>query len=437
MPRPLRISLFAFLAFASAPAFAQPAAFDRSQAPQIQYNTGVPVTGRLQPLRGDSRLLTQTHQKLRPGHSGLNLVDSSTYQYSGSRAGDPMAVLQFDSQVQLQEDGSEQRSIQTFNADNTVSGYRIQRRNGVSGAWEDISRFEIGHRNGLRITESSTHWNDSLQRWIPGSKSVRTLNAAGQPVVFTRFFWNKERSRFDSGVQILSCYDVAGKLAQRITRYGTGRLVNSIRSSYTYNAAGATTTIWNETWNAGTAAWKKEIGYRFELNAANDRLSQTSMEPDGSNYLLKTEYTYSYDANRNVIAMTGSGDQITYTYNKQGQRTAMERRAIGQSAITESRRYYYAPEPTAISNTAGASVLNVWPVPATNSLHIDAGALRDDAFTAAISGVDGRVIRSWKRNSSTSETAVISTSELPSGSYILNIRTKAGKTFQSKFSVLK
>lgn len=279
--------------------------------------------------------------------------------------------------------------VYTWNGNNVATAISLTRNFGGSAYWKDISRKSYSWNAANKMTDS-TYATYASNTWTNVEKRVITYDASNKRNTMTRDSWNG--TGWDNGFKTTYQYDANARLILRNEeRNNSGWKPNS-RDTLMYNSGNATTapdTVIRLLATTGTLANIQKIGYEYLTNGLINK--RTTIEWNGTTAFVQNN---GYD----------SIDVWYWGFN------------VGVDDM-ESK----------------ASVMDVYPNPATDVLHINIDGIENKKVTFTIVNVEGRIVNSWQEAVTQSGVSV-SITDMPAGMYILQMND-GDKTSVRKFVI--
>jgi hypothetical protein len=401
-----------------------------------------------------SRLTAQAHWN----HNGVMFMptDSSTYVYSSNqRGGDLTHTLKYDNSTLWNYNNDSARYLnfqyytQEFDANNNITMNTLQEWDMLTSAWVPLSRVLYTYTSAnMMATQIWQTWGGAS--WLPVSKDVYTYDGTNQLILDQYQTWNGLTMVFDPYSQKTYSYDaITHKLLNETDQdVFSGTPTYTGQYVYTYTAGNQLMTKAFSTWNSG---WVNSDMYTYAYDSSGNRITQLYQIYDvptsawvnvtynlygnfNSSHLPQSEIDQSWNS-------TGSGlwvnfIQFTYTYNSYGQMTS----SVGQSwnvvGIFEYatgdpmvRNYYSTYSPAAVKEVVSTNgTANIFPVPASDLLHIDLKWNVAQSSAIAIYDMAGRMVTPLINVPSGSEYHTsLSVGNLAAGMYVVKINGANGQ----------
>lgn len=396
----------------------------------------------------DSRLIATARRE--SDGTLLTLTDSSRYKYSWGRGGDLKSTLKFDTAYDYSNGGGSGmlalagRSLGIYDAKNNQLSLTEQLYNTGTAAYRDTSRTLNTYNAANLLTETETqNWTGGS--WDPSSRDRLTYNAAGKTLTDTNFTWNG--SAWDYQLLIATSYTASSKESkQRVFLYFSGIWIEVAAISYTYDASDLLTSSLTQVNSSGLGLENyQRASYTYDV--AKNPITEETETWDGTAWIKSTKKASIFDAAANVLSevqldwndVTSTYDSSTrtnYTYNTYNQinsettYTYVGSAWIMDAGDTRTNYYYQDYSTTQVKESSLAETdVHIYPIPANNTLHIQLTGSDREPLHLRISDIQGKslVYKSYPAASTIAD--IISTAELPSGQYFLQISSGKVHTF--------
>jgi hypothetical protein len=412
-------------------------------------------------VQAKTRMVTEIHYLPSDPNSINGWIDSFTYTYSGNRGGAPGEVMKYDTCTRYRPSRTKikpfERKIQRFNMADQVVSIRTQYPSGFNPVkWVTLSEevYTYDRPGGVIVS-------DSFYSYTSIPDTPRYLYLA------TLCYYNAKRQVTDSFIStgVLSStgrdtpeyyrfrYDSKDRCIEKRRDY----LQNAVfypywADSFAYTGNNTFYSYRKHTY-ANTGGGQE--AYRYTYNANNDVYMQYNMLDyngrldtsgrlvniyDNRQCIIQT-YKQDYDPNPSPL-WTDISRQVN-TYNNEGHLTSDSSQIhVGNNQwITDDNkiigRYYYEYfAPISVNEVAGNNMqLQLYPVPATNTLHLQLTEDKQQLHTVAITDMQGKQVLHETYISNTTQS--IDISSLPSGVYNINLLSTKGSVQHSKFTVVR
>jgi len=381
--------------------------------------------------------------------------DSTSYKFtSDKRGGDMSHTHKYDNATQFYYQGdsmyvNSQYTTQDFDANNNISSTTTQYWSGT--AWVLSSRTLFTYTSSNKIaTRIDQYWGGTS--WVPQTKNVYTYDAKDLLQLDQYQIWNGLTLKFDNYSTKTYTYDaVTNKLLNQTDQdVYSGSPVYTQQYVYTYTTDTQLLTSSYNTWSSG---WVNVNMYTNTYDVAHNRTSQLyqvyntgTSAWENVTYMIYSSFTAAHMPQSEIDQYwnTSSGGswvntmQRTYTYNSNNQMTS----SIGKSWNVVGVFEYAVGDPMAnyYYGTYGTSTLNVnsilnangtadmFPVPASDMLHINLKWNTAQASTIAIYDMTGRMVTPLMNVPSATEYhTALSVNTLAAGTYVVKINGTDGQ----------
>jgi len=259
---------------------------------------------------------------------------------------------------------------------------------------------------------------------------VNTYNASGKPLTELLQEWDASIHWMDYTKHIYA-YDATGTKVQTMTGQQStlstpGVLQTTYQLVYTYNTDGTVASYLSNLWNSSSSTWGPSMKITMAYDAAGNNTLSTTEQWNAASGTYKPY------------------EQYVRTYNSYNQKTT-ETRLLWDGTAYASVQYrynYYYETYTPASTTGTENIsstqteLSVFPVPATSDLHISLSWAEPQAFSGAITDMNGRLCQAFSAGAHAQYSDNINVSSLPSGNYIVTIKGEQG-TILSRMIVVQ
>lgn len=369
-------------------------------------------------------------------------IDSTVYKYNDNRGGLPNP-----------EDINNDNHI-LFDLSNT---YRF---NTAIFGYENMQQREQYFQNEKVSQLIYKKWTADQLLWKNSERYLYQYDQAGKMHLSTREQWygalwtNSVHSnlQYDNNKNIIKlaaptygvdfAYDQNNKLVQIIDKSFSGSgWENNERKSYTYTGKEISSYIL-EKWDNGN--WINFSRWEYSYDADNNVTKRTEYLWNGTAWTPSFQYSFLYDAdNKQTDEIKKIWNSTTSTYENFKQETRTydtnnlleEVRTLtwdGQKWVYKSgdisiHYYYQVYYPTDVRALATTQNLNVYPIPASDILHISANWNESAEFTVSLIDVSGRVVYHQTEKATSKYQGSIAVSAIPSGNYALVLSNKYSK----------
>jgi hypothetical protein len=383
-------------------------------------------------------------------------LDSTAYTYTNPRGGDLMHTLKYNTATNWQVVSPDTvysnntTTYQQFDASNNIISQTNTVWNSTTSTWDNTTKTLYFYDATNRVdTMVAQVWGGS--NWVNVSRDVYTYTAGTSSHLFSiqHQLWNSSTLGFDANTQRTFYYNVSGSLIQEI-----GQTYNSSTSTYnytdkydyTYTSANMPATTTYSVWTGGS--WVAMNMYTYSYDASNNRTSElyqtyntTTMAWDN----VTLENFSSFVSGNPQLEIDQKWDtaaggswknnlERTYSYNSYNQLVNSVDESWNVAGFWEhangdrASNYYYETYSTAgVNYVAANGEVNIFPIPAQNTLNIKLNWNEAQAFTVAIYDMNGAVVRTWSVPATAQYTTGISTANFASGNYVVKIAGTNGQ----------
>ena len=380
--------------------------------------------------------------------------DTTAYSYTNPRGGDLMHMLKYDSKTiwLAATDTSfvnDSNIIQVFdNVTNNLVSKTNQYWNSGTSAWENATKALYFYTGSSLSSIVWQTWGGS--NWVNVAKNSYSYDLSNHLYQDKYQLWNSSTATFDPSSQKTYYYDGVGNLLQTIGQtYVTATSTYSFtdKFDYTYDTHNWLTNSLYAVWNG--AAWDTNYMYSNSYDTTGDMTTQLYQTWDApsttwNNVTLKSYSNFTSHMPMNEVDQiwdaTGTGFwknsiKYDYTYNSGNQLTNSIAQSWNVAGFYEyangdpaANYYYQSYTVTGVNAVAGANgTVNIFPVPAQNTLNIRLNWNEAQAFTISIFDMNGRVVRQWNVPSAAQYSANIPVDGFAAGNYVVKINGTKGQ----------
>lgn len=209
------------------------------------------------------------------------------------------------------------QTLYTYNSDNLLETKTYQQWNSVTSLWDNMDFYTYTYESGNLATEIQSFWDTATVSFVPASKFLYTYDEHNNPIIFESQSWNDTLHEWQPwhGYTTDYVYDNDFNILSKVEVY-----MNSTDSNiytYTYDANG---NMLSETYAYATLGVHTNYTYLTYAYDANNNLIQRvtyDWNTDSNDYIYASwngRITYSYDASNNRISHV----RETYDYDQQG-----------------------------------------------------------------------------------------------------------------------
>jgi hypothetical protein len=382
--------------------------------------------------------------------AAFKAVDSTYYNYSGSRGGDLKHQLKYDNFTTWDFLGDTAyrnawNYVQTFDSSNNLKSTVAYMWNASSSTWVPVTNTLDNYDTMNRITTMILQtWNGTM--WVPSTEHVYSYNSSNELYLDLLQNWNAFTTNWDPASQKTYYYDASNKLINETDQVFIATVPTyTTQYAYTYSTAKNTTTV--STWS-GTG-WVNDSLYTNTFDSTTGNRIMSSAQSYNASSLVWTNGTlHLYSNFVSGLPQTdvyqkwdsaGSGlwvnvMQFTNTYNSYNQLTSSTGSSwnivgLFEFAVNDPMsRYYYATYSTSVKNVLNeGGDVNIYPVPAQNMLHVDLKWTQAQTATISMYDMQGRVVRQWDTPLGTRYNGAVSVNDLTQGTYFMKITGAQGQ----------
>lgn len=313
-----------------------------------------------------------------------------------------------------------------------------------TNAWVNKSRFTFTYdATGNMLTDLSELWQTNA--WVNNSRFTDTYDATGNMLTELYELW--QTNAWVDYYRLTFTYDATGNMLTELGKqWQTNIWVNDSRDTYTYDATGNMLTDLWELWQ--TNAWVNYYRDTFTYDAIGNMLTYLEEQWQTNAWVKYFNETYTYDANGNCLTdlieywQTNAwvnGWRNTYTYDafrnsitgKIEQWQGNWQPGMNNIYLYSNKNNIYNVYPayryqasyraftSGIPEIADNNSIIAYPNPATNNITIE----NSQQALIQISNIQGQLIKTIDAHDNKT---TIDVSTLPSGVYILEVKTKKG-----------
>ena len=385
-----------------------------------------------------SRLMAKA-RFVHEGHT-FEPTDSVRYKYYGSRGGAPLLEEpQKDSHILFDESISykfskaqnmyenHQRRSQTFDGDNRIKTLTYQDWHTINSYWKNKERYNyVFDNNGKMVTTQ-------LQLWYANAWSNQVLSNLtydGNNNVTKMTSTNYNVNFVYQGTNLV-------KMEDNVWDATNGWQPNQ-RRSYTYTGS-EIATYELEQYDVNSGTWNKSKRWEYSYNGTG-QLTTTKEYFWDNGWRPKYQTQHTYNAKGNITVkiidqwQAGTNSYSNYKkeewqYNQYDQPTEIKEYSWGTTAYTHkqgdeyTRFYYEYYHPNSVQQLALVSSVNVYPVPANNTLNVQ--TTLDGVQPAKLVMIDmtGKTVYTKDIAATKQVNISIPVSTLASGNYLLAIQS--------------
>ena len=294
------------------------------------------------------------------------------------------------------------QSENTYDNHNNLTG--IISKKWMNNDWENTDGNDYSYDTDDHLTRSVTlDWLNN--QWDSSHKTVYTYNANGRPTSEIKKKWDGTHWTNDS--MLTYTYNANGlqDTAMLQTWDGVSAWLDHGRSIYIYDANGDNTITIDQQYYSG--AWKNDMKWTYEFNGK----------------VLTSAIYQEWDVDSAAFENMG---KMLFEYNTYDQVTLLKTEQWTSSGSWATQAgdlkfsFYYEEydDETNVKNVASTEPFKLYPNPATDELHIDAGKTSIDQFR--IIDLTGKVVYQSKPYMHTTALTV-SLANFAAGVYLLQL----------------
>ncbi len=190
------------------------------------------------------------------------------------------------------------RGTNTYDVNNNLTKYILERRNTTTGLWENESIEEYSYNSSGKEVESIYgSWNATTSSWDYTDDYVTNYTPTGQ--IAEKKVLGNNGTAWENGSRDLYSYDINDNLLTKTYQtwdVGTSVWVNSTQFNYGYNASNLRIQSIYKQWDIAGASWKNmnrtEWVYLSNTSISSETTSQWNTTSSVWDYSGKNLYTY-------------------------------------------------------------------------------------------------------------------------------------------------
>ena len=328
------------------------------------------------------------------------------------------------------------KRMQTYDPESQVLSLKFMpwRQTG----WVDSARYLYGYNDHKMTASALELWVAS--QWDPHVKSDIIYNGIGKVLKMDA-----------TNYKMYFTYDGNNNLTELRDEQWTvsSGWKNKTRNTYTYGSVGMETQIYEE-WDGLNWIYKSKWEYTYFASKVE---TMTEYERTGSVWTPVNKHIYTYGNSLQRTSETIQNWDNTsnkfvnskyteYTYTSDVILTDVTTNHWdGSNWQTgegdEHYHYYYEPYfPTTVKNVIAQNDVRLFPVPAANTLNLNIGWNKPEAFNVAICDMRGVVVKNWAEQPVQNYNKQIDVSDLPNGNYIIKASSSTAQLTE-RFIVAK
>ena len=373
----------------------------------------------------------------------LDVNDSTAYTYSNGRGGDLMHTLKYDVATNWVYVGDTAYNnnfyyIQSFDSSNNLVSTITQYWDGTT--WVNWTNVVYSYNAGNQIaTKTYQTWDGAA--WLNQTQNVYGYNTAHQLYLDQNTTWDTTSMTFMPNTQQIYYFDSAGRVIQEVDQtYNSVALVFDYTAQYMYSYSLITNTTTYSSWTG--SGFAPNFMYTDKYDSTGNLLTHLYQTYSGISWINQTLHVFSGFSTAHMPTTeisqtwdtTGTGSwanvtKYTYAYNGFDQLTSSVAQSWHVGGFWEtapgdraSSYYYETFTPESVKNVASTGGnANLYPVPATSTLHIDLNWNVAQAGTVAMYDMNGREVSKMEVPFGTQFSGALSVNNLADGMYVVRI----------------
>ena len=331
--------------------------------------------------------------------------------------------------------------------------------------------------NGNRLLSDTYSVPDSSASWIGVSRVMYEYDSTTGAMT-AEFSQDMVGANWINSARHEYTYDPANNITSITTLGWTGtNWVNGSKNIYYYNFLNKVTSSLVQTWNG--VSWMNSEHYIYYSHDNNVTVDSTYYQQmSAPNWVTITRDIYRNNANHDAIVhwhydganltwgdstfydgmhnMTSQNHKVwdtaanalvnvkqySWAYNAYNQPVSMVSATWDPSGLwifnnsDMMTAYYYSFDSTTrVANVTSISNMQLYPVPAQNTVNLEMTWSTQAPFTVAILDMQGRIIRQWNESATANYSKSIPVTDLASGTYFITIKNSTTSTAR-QFSVV-
>lgn len=392
-------------------------------------------------------LSSEAHYRFSTG--GYTLVDSAHYTYPAMykpayQANIPGWNYGLKATYEVNGSGITAKNKLTQTTDAAGRVTEVLNEYNFGNGWQESSKYFYTYDASGNITERES-WSPSgpngplKMYW----KETYAFNTANQLTEVINYRWDNMVVPQQYTAQTRTTYTYNGTQLTTILeeRNNNGSWEPTTRNNYTYPTPTIVEMI-VERYNPLNSSWTPSVMNTETLDANGNVIHNlTAIYAGSGNWENDHEYHYTYDAANNMLTnevkdwdngILEPSVLYAYTYNSDNHKTSYVLKEWDGSAYVpangnDSIRYHYA-FPTGIATAAKSkNDVQIYPVPASNSITIRFANDDNAAHTATLLNATGQVV---KHTQLAGNMAQVDVQDVPAGNYILQVHNGASVATQ-------
>jgi len=279
---------------------------------------------------------------------------------------------------------------------------------------DSIRYFYTYNAQGQLAEREHQVWDYNTNSWPPGETDTYTYDASGREILMVQKGWNTITQQWVDGLKITTDYH-PGTTERILQTYANNTWGNAFRYVDYFTTPGQVETKENFEWYNG--AWKPVAQQSLYYNQSGKIDSIVRRDWNGSFYGNRDMTAYEYYAH------------LLVTREKKWD--ADSSKFIVKNFCSELRDYYMWEGKVNDYATPQPPTLTVYPVPATNTVHITANVQGSSPAFLYITGMNGRIVKRVPVSVLAGEVnELVDVSALPKGTYIITLNATGIQTAQ-------
>lgn len=285
----------------------------------------------------------------------------------------------------------------------------------LNNAWADKTQTLCSYNGSNAMTSKIISQYDG-NSWINQDKYGYTLNAGNYVTLEQHFDWN---NGWKADGQHLFTYDGNNNLTEDLFQtWVNNAWINDSKKLTTYNSNHQPLSWIYQAWESNT--WKNYYRNLYTYDLSGNQLSINVQNWTGNSWIPGNKMSRKYNSNNlctefrreywngNAFVLTNASERYDYYYEQ------------------------YTPANVAESTFEGS--LSLYPVPASQVLHIAARSGEPGELTIKILDITGHPVLQWTEYAAIRLQKSVPVDHLPNGNYVVVISGRSGKLAQ-QFSI--
>lgn len=332
---------------------------------------------------------------------------------------------------------------QTFDAANNVTGRTYKSWNIAAGIYEYSNQSFYTYTAAKKMaTQLNKNWDGSS--FVNSDQTIYTYDASGNETEQAIQFW--DGSAWQDMLKMSTTYSASNKPLTATVTLWTGSSWDVYQVvKYTYDASDLVATDTTQALDISSMTLAYDGLNQYTHDAAGNLTIEDGLYWDGVSWNKNKRMINEYDAAKNNInTITGYWDMTSGAYDTSYRevkaynsfnylQSTTSQTWVPATKTWETRTgdyneiYYYESYTTSVKETTvKGGKASVYPVPATNELHIDVQWTNPQALSVVLTDLNGRQLMSRNRTTGSSFNETINLQGLPSGNYFLQLQGDKG-----------